>query len=82
MCLPPDGQLEYPVWSFDEDEGFLSAAVEGGSVYVNELVAHFQFLAQGCLSSILDLRQRQELVGRKNGTLGVEQKDIQSKTKQ
>lgn len=40
-CLPPDCELQYPVRSLDEDEGFLSAAVEGGSVYVNELVAHF-----------------------------------------
>lgn len=54
-CLPPDCELQYPVRPLDEDEGFLSAAVEGGSVNVNELVANFQLLAQGGLPAILDL---------------------------
>lgn len=40
-CSPPDGELQYPVRALDEDEGFLSAAIEGGSVDVDELVAHF-----------------------------------------
>lgn len=57
-CLPPDCELQYPVRSLDEDEGFLSAAVEGGSIYVNELVANFQLRAQGGLPSILDLETK------------------------
>lgn len=54
-CSPPDGELQYPVRALDEDEGFLSAAVEGGSVDVDELVADFQLLAQGGLPSVLNL---------------------------
>lgn len=70
VCLPPDGELQYPVRPFDEDEGFLSAAVEGGSVDVDELVADFQLLAQGSLSTILDLgtKTHVEIKGKKKKT--------------
>lgn len=62
-CLPPDCELQYPVRSLDEDERFLPAAVEGRPVYVDELVADFQLLAQGGLPSVLDLwRQRRGFV--------------------
>lgn len=67
-CLPPDGELQYPVRPFDEDEGFLSAPIEGGSVDVDELVSNFQLLAQGGLSAILDLGTKTyvEIRGKKN----------------
>lgn len=63
-CSPPDGELQYPVRALDEDEGFLSAAVEGGAVDVDELVTDFQLLAQGGLPSVLNLwrGQRHKLV--------------------
>lgn len=57
-CLPPDCELQYPVRSLDEDERFLPAAVERRSVYVDELVADLQLLAQGGLPSILDLQTK------------------------
>lgn len=57
-CLPPDGELQDPVRALDEDERFLSAAVEGGAVYVNELVADLQLLAERRLPSILDLKTK------------------------
>lgn len=58
LCLPSDCELQYPVRSFDEDERFLSAAVEGGTIYVNELVARFQLLALGRLPSIFNLETK------------------------
>lgn len=58
--LPPYDELEYPVGALDEDEGFLSAAVQGGAVDVDELVADSQLLAQGGLPPILDLWGRRD----------------------
>lgn len=57
-CLPPDCELQYPVWALDEDQGFLSAAVEGGSIYVDELIADSQLLAQSGLPTVLDLETK------------------------
>lgn len=57
QCLPSDRQLQYPVRPLDEDQGFLPAAVEGGSVDVDQLVAHLQLLAHGRLPAILDLQK-------------------------
>ena len=54
-CLPPNCELQYPVRPLNEDEGFLSASIQGGSIYVDELIANFQLLAQGSLPTILNL---------------------------
>lgn len=56
--LPPNNELEYPVGALDEDEGFLPAAVQGGAVDVDELVADSQLLTQGGLPVVLDLSGR------------------------
>lgn len=72
-CLPPHCELQYPVRALDEDEGFLSAAVEGGSVYVDEFIPNLQLLAVGGLPCVLDLNTRrdsleiQETVGTRTG---------------
>lgn len=60
-CLPPNCELQYPVRPLDEDEGFLSAAIQGGSIYVDELIANFQLVAQGSLPTILDLRTKMQI---------------------
>lgn len=57
-CLPPDCELQYPVRPLDEDERLLPAAVQGRPVYVDELVADLQLLAQGRLPAILDLETK------------------------
>lgn len=61
--LPPDDELEYPVGALDEDEGFLPAAVQGGAVDVDELVADSQLLTQGGLPTVLDLSGRRGKAG-------------------
>lgn len=65
--LPPDDELQYPVGALDEDEGFLSAAIEGGAVDVDELVADSQLLTQGSFPPVLDLSGRRD----KKGALAV-----------
>lgn len=79
--LPPDCELQYPVWPLDEDEGFLSAAVEGGSVYVNQLVANFQLLAQGSLPTVLDLRTKTQIGRDEREALEGKQRHIQIQEK-
>lgn len=54
--LPPDRELQHPVRALDEDQGFLPAAVQGGSIDVDELVAHLELLAHGRLPAVLNLR--------------------------
>lgn len=66
MCLPPHCELQYPVRSLDEDEGLLSAAVEGGSVNVDEFISDLQLLAVGSLPCILDLNTRQDSLEMQN----------------
>lgn len=58
MHVPPHCELEYPVRSLDEDERFLSAAIEGGSIDVDEFIANSQPLAVGSFPSILNLQTK------------------------
>lgn len=81
-CLPPDCELQYPVRPLDEDERLLPAAVERRAVYVDELVADLQLLAQGRLPAILDLETKTPIgLGWKEGKLDGKQKHIEINNK-
>ncbi len=55
VCVPSDDDFDNPVRTFDEDESFLTGAVESRAVNVHQFIPHSQLLTLSCLSSLFYL---------------------------